>query len=256
MKESERQKAIAKKGYFKSDQAFTIDEFDFIKKNIDYKYTNVLKEKDIPKEDIEKHFEREFKLSHYHEISSFINHALTWPKPARILPENFVNWFLSTKYIKSLALEYGELEITDEEALGYPNIYWRITRPNQSRDVGPLHRDSWFWEIYKLNGKKFPDFERLKSWISINVEPGKNGLLVVNESHKNKELEWETIKKDCKIKPSLKTKISAEDLTLLKTSNNNVVTFDDDLVHGGSENLGKTTRVSIEFTVFLKDFKS
>ena len=254
MKKSERQKAIAKKGYFESDQAFTRDEFDFIKKNIDYQYTNVLKEKDIPKEDLQKHFEREFKLSHYHEISKFINHSLTWPKPTRILPENFVNWFLSTKYIRSLALEYGELEITDEEALGYPNIYWRITRPNKPRDIGPLHRDSWFWEIDKLNGKKFPEYKRLKSWVSINVEKGKNGLLVVEGSHKNKELKWDILEKDGKLKPYLNSKISSNEINLLKTSNNNVVTFDDDLVHGGSENLGETTRVSMEFTVFLKDF--
>ena len=256
MGKSERQKIIESNGYFQSNKAFTIEEFKFIKKNIDNQYSNILKGKAIPKEVLTKHFSREFKASHYHEISKYINHAETWPKSNRILPEDFANWFLSSTYIKVLTEEYGELEITDEELIGYPNIYWRITRPNQPRDVGPLHRDSWFWEIYKLNGKKFPDFKRLKSWISINVEPGKNGLLVVNESHKNKELEWETIKKDGKIKPSLKTKISAEDLTLLKTSNNNVVTFDDDLVHGGSENLGKTTRVSIEFTVFLKDFKS
>ena len=42
---------------------------------------------------------------------------------------------------------------------------------------------------------------------------------------------------------------------LLNTFNNSVVTFDDDLVHGGSENFGETTRVSMEFTVFLKNFK-
>ena len=41
---------------------------------------------------------------------------------------------------------------------------------------------------------------------------------------------------------------------LLNTYNNCAVTFDDDLVHGGSENFGETTRVSMEFTVFLKDF--
>ena len=254
MKESERQKAIAKKGFFESDQAFTNDEFDYIKKNIDHQYSNVLKEKSIPKEDFKKHFAREFKLSHYHEISEYINHAETWPKSNRILPENFVNWFLSTKYIKSLARDYGELEITDEEGLGYPNIYWRITRPNKPRDVGPLHRDSWFWTIDKLNGKKFPNYKRLKSWISINVEKGKNGLLVVEGSHKNKKLQWDTLEKDGRIKPYLKSKISSDEINLLKTSNNNVVTFDDDLLHGGSENFGKTTRVSMEFTVFLKKF--
>ena len=254
MKKSVRQIAIEKKGYFTSDQAFTKDEFDYIKKNIDYQYSNVLKGKSIPQESLKKHLKREFKLSHYHEISEFIDHSVTWPKASRILPEDFVNWFLSTKYINSLVSEYGDLEITDEEELGFPNIYWRITRPKKPRDVGPLHRDSWFWEIDKYNGKKFPNYKRLKSWLSINVEKGKNGLLVVEGSHKNKELKWDTLEKDGKIKPYLKNKISSDEIYLLKTSNNNVVTFDDDLLHGGSENFGETTRVSMEFTVFLKDF--
>ena len=78
MKESERQKAISKNGYFQSDQAFTNEEFDYIKKNIDYQYSNVLKEKFIPQEEFKKHFKREFKLSYYHEISQFINHSVTW----------------------------------------------------------------------------------------------------------------------------------------------------------------------------------
>ena len=254
MKESARQKAIANKGYFVLNQAFTKDEFDYIKKNIDDQYCNVLKEKGIPQEFLKKHLKRDFKLNYYHEISKFIDHSVTWPKSSRILPKKFVDWFLSTTYLNNLVKDYGELEITDEEALGYPNIYWRITRPNKPRDVGPLHRDSWFWEIDKSNGKKFPKYKRLKSWISINVEKGKNGLLVVEGSHKNKELKWDTLKKDGKIKPYLKSKISSNEINLLETSNNYAVTFDDDLVHGGSENFGESTRVSMEFTVFLKDF--
>ena len=202
---------------------------------------------------LKRHFKREFKASYYHEISKYISHVETWPKTNRILPKEFVNWFLNSSYIQALSSEYGSLEITDEELIGFPNIYWRITRPRKPRDVGPLHRDAWFWEIDKLNGKRFPNFKRLKSWVSINVEAGKNGLLVVKASHKNKGLEWETTKKDGRLKPSLKSLIPPDDITLLKTLNNSVVTFDDDLVHGGSENLGKTTRVSMEFTVFLKE---
>ena len=255
MLKSEREKTIESVGFYQSNKAFSDEEFKYIKKSIDAQYTKVIRKEDIPKEKLVEHLKREFKVSHYHEISKYINHSKTWPKSKRILPRDFVNWFLSTRYINELVSQYGSLEITDEELIGYPNIYWRITRPNKKNDVGPLHRDSWFWEINKLNGKDFPKFKRLKSWISINVEAGKNGLLVVKGSHKIDNLKWNTIEKDGKFKPSLETKIPEEKKMLLNTYNNCAVTFDDDLVHGGSENFGETTRVSMEFTVFLKDFK-
>lgn len=256
MLKSQRKLSIEKEGYYELHKAFTNSEFEIIKESIDNQYSNVIREQKIPNEILSKHLERKFKVIYYHEISKYINHSQTWPKSVRILPESFANWFQSTKYIKDLKSEYGEIEITDEEFIGFPNLYWRITRPNESRDVGPLHRDSWFWQIDQLKGKKFPKFKRLKSWVSVNVEKGKNGLLVVKGSHNIKNLKWETLEKDGKTKPSLKSKIAKKDIMLLNTLNNTVVTFDDDLVHGGSTNFGENTRVSLEFTVFLKDFKN
>ena len=176
----------------------------------------------------------------------------SWPKISRVLPPNFAQWFLSTTYIEKLRKIYGKIIITDEESLGYPNIYWRLVRPNIPRDVGALHRDAWFWEIDKLNGKYFPPNKRIKSWISINVESGKNGLLVIPRSHKEDEIKWELYNKDGKQKPKLSTPINEKKKTLLKTQNNTVILFDDKLIHGGSENNGQSTRVSLEFTIFLE----
>ena len=165
-----------------------------------------------------------------------------------------INLLIKPRKIKKMRKEYGDIEITDEESLGYPNIYWRLVRPNIDRDVGSLHRDAWFWEIDKSKGKTFPQYKRLKSWISINVEPGKNGLLVVPESHLKNEIKWSTIEKDGGTKPVLTSKIKDEDICLLDTINNTVVIFDDNLLHGGSKNNGNLTRVSLEFTLFLKDY--
>ena len=60
-------------------------------------------------------------------------------------------------------------------------------------------------------------------------------------------------KKDGKLKPKLLTPIDQKKKVLLKTQNNTVILFDDKLIHGGSENNGLSTRVSLEFTIFLEN---
>ena len=248
-----RNNILKEKGYIKIHPAFTNKEFDLIKKAIDQQYKEVISNKNIPINLLENHFSYEFKVGNYHKISHLINHEDSWPKISRVLPQNFAKWFLSTSYIEKLREIYGKITITDEEFLGYPNIYWRIVRPNISRDVGAFHRDAWFWEIDKLQGKNFTPYKRLKSWIGINVEPGKNGLIVIPGSHKEDKIEWEAYTKDGKLKPKLLSPIDQKEKILLKTQNNTVILFDDKLIHGGSVNNGLSTRVSLEFTIFLEN---
>ena len=65
----------------------------------------------------------------------------------RILPKEFIEWLSTTNFANKLKEKIGEYRISDEEGLGYPNVYWRLVRPNNKADVGPLHCDAWFWEI-------------------------------------------------------------------------------------------------------------
>ena len=239
-------------GYITKYPAFNKIEFEYIRKSIDSQYENVIKTKKIPSHNLEEHLKNNFKISQYHQVSKYLNHEETWPKNVRILPKGFTNWFLQSSYINQLKNTYGLIEITDEENLGYPNIYWRLVRPNISRDIGSLHRDSWFWEIDKLNGRNWPSHKRLKTWLSVNVEPGKNGLLVVPKSHKTNQIKWDIIDKDGRKKPRLQSNIDKNEIKLLSTKNNTIVIFNDDLIHGGSTNNGHTTRVSLEFTIFIK----
>tara|TARA_Y100000589_G_scaffold330720_1_gene381249 strand:- start:212 stop:964 length:753 start_codon:yes stop_codon:yes gene_type:complete len=243
--------SIENKGFITKFPAFNDIEFEFIRKSIDNQYKDVLK-KVLPKDILKNHFRDDFNVSRYHDISKSVDHPKTWYKLNRVLNKDFADWFLESSYIAKMKKEYGRIEITDEECLGYPNIYWRLVRPKIDRDVGSLHRDSWFWDIDKSNGKVFPEYKRLKSWISISVEPGKNGLLVVPESHIKNDIKWSTIQKDGGTKPILSSKIKDKDICLLDTKNNTVVIFDDNLLHGGSKNNGHFTRVSLEFTLFLK----
>jgi len=80
MLKSEREKTIESVGFYQSNKAFSEEEFKYIKKSIDAQYINVIRKEDIPKEALLEHLKREFKVSHYHEISKYINHSKTLSK--------------------------------------------------------------------------------------------------------------------------------------------------------------------------------
>ena len=93
--------------------------------------------------------------------------------------------------------------VSDEDNLGRPNIYWRLVRPQEKGDIGPLHRDSWFWEL----NDDFPtpkyDFYRLKVWLPIFTEIGLNGLLLEPFSQKRVDIKWSGEKRHGINKPTL-----------------------------------------------------
>ena len=78
-------------------------------------------------------------------------------------------------------------------------------------------------------------------------------MLVVPESHKKDKLQWKIVEKDGRKKPFFESRIEERNICLLDTKNNSVVIFDDNLLHGGAKNNGNFTRVSLEFTLFLKN---
>ena len=240
-------------GYHIFDKFVTESEFNTIKKFINEQYLQNLV-RNIPADkinDINSHLEKNFAPNHYHEISYLLDHSKTWPKPERVLPEAFYKWFLKCSFMNKLREIYNIVEITDEEKLGYGNIYWRIVRPKQPNDIGALHRDSWFWEIDKEQYLPSYKFKRIKTWISINTKVGENGLLVVPKSHKIKNLSWHKKEKDGRIKPILSDNNLIDTKKLLPLMSNTAVLFDDNLVHGGALNSDEQTRVSLEFTSFV-----
>ena len=101
-----------------------------------------------------------------------------------------------------------EPSLSDEDNLGWPNIYWRLVRPKEKGDVGPLHRDSWFWEL----NDDFPtpeyDFYRLKVWLPIFTEIGLNGLLLEPFSQKRVDIKWSGEKRHGINKPTLISPLS------------------------------------------------
>lgn len=124
-------------------------------------------------------------------------------------------------------------------------------RPNQPSDVGPLHADSWFWELGQM---PIPlDHHRVKVWTAIFCEPGLNGFRYVPGSHKQKypyygELRFGLLKPQSDL---VEDELEIRDFV---SQPGDVIVFHDNLIHGGIRGSG-STRVSLEFTIFVPSIR-
>ena len=194
-------------------------------------------------------------LSAYHKLGMRPEHAATWIKTNRLLSEQDSEWFENTASIKSLRESLKALGISDEEQIGRSNYYWRLTRPAIEEDIGPVHRDEWFWRLNKDFGHDLTGLKRVKVWIAIQTEQGMNGLLVQPGSHKREDLLWEGRLAGSITKPVLKTDLDPSSMILLPTPPGYGVIFHDKLLHGGSLNQSNFCRCSIEFTLLVPSDK-
>lgn len=190
-------------------------------------------------------------LRRYHEIGRRDKHGSSWIKANRLLSEVDAEWLENTKGISQLRSSLGAARISDEEGIGRSNYYWRLTRPWVEDDVGPVHRDEWFWLLNKDFNEDLAGLQRVKVWIAIQTEPGKNGLLVQPESQQREDLEWEGRVSESIIKPVLLTNIEPDSMKLLDTPPGFGVIFHDRLLHGGALNQADECRCSIEFTMLV-----
>ena len=194
-------------------------------------------------------------IQEYHKISHLLKHSEIWSKSSRVLPEEFAHWFMKSDFASSLSDKYGEFYISDEDNLGWPNIYWRLVRPEEKGDIGPLHRDSWFWEL----NDDFPtpkyDFYRLKVWLPIFTEMGLNGLRLEPYSQKRTDIKWKGEQRHGINKPTLISPPSEFNTKLIDAIPGNSIVFNDKLIHGGALNQGSKCRVSVEFTMIIQDKK-
>ena len=179
-------------------------------------------------------------ITRYHEISHQLNHSCLWAKSNRILPRSlFINSCrLNSHRISDRCLV--PLIFPMRNVLAYPNIYWRLVRPNEPADVGPLHRDSWFWELNSSFTKPAYPFLRYKVWVPIFTELGLNGLLVEPGSHLRTDINWSGELRHGIMKPVLLSPLSSLSPELVNISPGSCIIFDDNLIHGGSLNCAVT----------------
>ena len=225
-------------------------EYNYLKDSIEKQWIRVIERYDSSMS--QKIREEGIKIYNYHKLGENLRHNEMWPKKNRIFNKDVINNLLKTEFIKKLKASIGEFEISDEENIGYQNIYWRLVRPIPNIDIGGMHRDEWFWKINQHY--KEPDYPyiRRKVWIPIYSELGKNGLLVKPYSQLDENLEWCAKKVDGNYKPRLVSNISEKDMKHLETEDGEMVIFHDKMLHGGSKNIGKKCRISIEFTALIR----
>ena len=192
----------------------------------------------------------EIALYDYHKLSHLLDHGSTWIKSARMFSKSVANKIRKMSLIQKIESEYGPIIIVDQEDIGHEEFDWRLVRPNEPLDVGPLHADAWFAELGH-GYKSSKDHKAVKVWVSLYSEPGLSGLQVVPYSQK-KEWRYHGELRGSFVKPKIDEDEEALGPVLLNTKMGNAVIFHDRLLHRGAINRGSKTRVSMEFMIFVK----
>ncbi|MDC1160611.1 phytanoyl-CoA dioxygenase family protein [Luminiphilus sp.] len=169
------------------------------------------------------------------------------PKSARLLPADIVDP-LAEKIINSLPFKIPKSAfISDEEKLGFPNIYWRCVRSNAASDVWGLHADRWFWEIGEAS--LATKWRRVKIWLPLQQPKNESGLWILPGSHK-KHYNYDVIKgTDGKLRPRLTDEITHPPLVPAEVKVGQAIVFNDNLLHSGISL--SSLRLSAEFTIAL-----
>lgn len=190
-------------------------------------------------------------IARYHELAHLVDHNRLWNKSNRCLPQEDVQALKRQSFMAELAQVFGPFALSsvayDNEIIeGQEEIYWRLVRPRQASDVGPLHADKWFHEMLGMKGRAMvQDSYTLKVWTPIYCEPGKNGLLMVPNSHKR---DWKHSSTRVNGVPKPVFEDQADPI-LVPTPPGNMLIFPEETLHGGAVNQGDETRVSCEITL-------
>jgi len=194
---------------------------------------------------------KKINFSNYAKHSNKLNHPKVFEKKNRILSLKDTNKVIeSTTFIKKLKFFFPEMVITDEENLGYPNIYWRLVRPYPFKDAGPMHKDKWFWDLGsgKINEKKF---QRIKFWISIVGNIKNLGFRFVPGSA-DINYKYSSERRNNILKPNFdESIIKKKQIKHLKGPKGSSIIFHDELLHAGNVLKNSSCRVSIEFTFLI-----
>jgi hypothetical protein len=184
-------------------------------------------------------------IASYHTLPIAFDHGMSWPKGSRLLDARFVEDFSRMGFFQRIRRQIGP-----SAAISHDELNWRLVRPHEPSDVGPIHADKWFWDAGYGYGSMPAGFDRFKVWMAIHTEPGSNGLCVKPRSHRR---QW---KHHFEMKGGVRKPVFDEDpetlgMELLPLEAGRMVMFHDELLHGGVVNRGSLCRVSIELTVLF-----
>ncbi len=192
---------------------------------------------------------RKIGLSRYHELSHLVDHSALWgSRLSRILPKEAAIAIRAMSPFRQIERELGEFFILDEPKNGWDEFCFRLVRPGQKNDVGPLHADIWFHRIQELTFPK--GMESVKGWLAISVETGVSGLAIVPGSHL-KQWAHTVEERDGARKPRAQFDESTLTIQPFQSEPGDMILFNEGLLHRGIPHDGKKTRVSLEFTLVV-----
>lgn len=183
-------------------------------------------------------------IDQYHTLPIPFDHGNSWPKAARLLPADMLPTLMDMGFFHRVRNVLPSAEIVPYDTM------WRVVRPNQPTDIGPVHADKWFWDAG--NGSMPAGYERFKIWVAVHTEPGANGLCVKSHSHTSERWKHHFEMKHGVMKPVLDEPEENLEMELLHLQSGDLVQFHDALLHGGVVNRGTRCRVSIELTVIYR----
>ena len=186
-------------------------------------------------------------LKNYHNAFKKIDHSSIFTKKNRLLGKKDCEKIIKhTKLFQNLKNIFGKIFVTDEEKVGHSNIYWRCVRPKPYKDVGPFHKDKWFWDLGC--GKLNKNYQRVKIWISILSDNKKLGFRFVKGSAA-KNYNYSSEFRHHIVKPIFNDKnLKKKDILSFNGKKGSFIVFNDELLHAGEVIDSKKCRFSLEFT--------
>jgi hypothetical protein len=199
---------------------------------------------------------RELGIENYHQLSHLLDHPRVWTTHARTFESAQVDVIRTFSIFDLLKAEFPDYKISSAMPpygdLKRSRINWRLVRPGDSTDIGPIHADYWFDAVLAgWQNERGPDV-KLKIWIPIFLEEGTTGFAYVPGSHLRDYPFRRVHVGDGNFKPDLQESDLDRPLQTLLTPPGTAVMFNYNLVHRGANSSRATrTRVSTELAINL-----
>jgi hypothetical protein len=194
-------------------------------------------------------------IEQYHRLSHLLDHARVWTTQARTYSAKAVDVIRSFSIFDFFNDQCAGYRISTAMPpygdWGQTRINWRLVRPGNGIDLGPIHADYWFEAI--IDGwRPDPETVRVKMWVPIYLELGLTGFAYLPGSHRMSLSFGRRRFLDGSIKPEFDEANLPSPLKTISTPCGTVLLFNYSLVHRGANSDRATqTRVSMELTLEL-----
>jgi hypothetical protein len=172
-------------------------------------------------------------------------------KTQRILNKTDASELLSLVSIKNLLALFPNLVVNNavdpiKGLVPEYEIYFRVVAPGAGGDASLGHIDGWYDDLYNIG---WSERSRLKVWLSLFTEAGKNGLLL-RSKNSSKGFSYETLHTPHGPRPALINPPSVDtyDFPLLNPGSG-VVFESDSVLHLGAPNRSQMARISLEIAL-------